>query len=386
MSKGALGLLSAFWPEDTPRYAHIPLKTVSDATIFPVADGSPQRPALIGGAGPVTYGELAVQIRSIANALRARVDQGARVAIGLSDAAQLIAAMFGAWESGALAFAHAGPLTQETLDAFAADLVIGDGEGQTSFDALMSGAQKERSGRADFRKPILAMANPNRSGEVLHNHRSLVATSISIGTFYLMAEDVTVALLEPPTNWYSLAMLLGAIHGGATVWAAWDDHAVNLPARVDYAVCGWNRMGALLDDATGEKLAGKIAAGLVVGVEEAFSPARRMRVGRRLRADILTLFGRSDLGPVLGSHPAWYLHDAAGIPLPNVDLRPLNPGNGEPLNIGWEVVDSAEIGVKSALAPAGGTIISGWLRTGLAAQIDPTGFYFLVRDQTLRNA
>jgi hypothetical protein len=99
---------------------------------------------------------------------------------------------------------------------------------------------------------------------------------------------------------------------------------------------------------------------------------------------VLTLLGRNDLGPVLGSHPSWFLNDAAGIPLSNVDLRPLNPTDGTPLNLGWEVVDSAEIGVKSALAPAGGTAVEGWLRSGQTAQIDPTGLYFLLRGGHLR--
>jgi acyl-CoA synthetase (AMP-forming)/AMP-acid ligase II len=384
MSKGALGLLSAFWPEDTPRYAHVPLKTIGDTTIYPIGAASPDRTAIVTASGPLTYADLTARVRAFAGALRARVAAGGRVAIGLSDATHLLVAMLGAFDAGVLAFADAGPLRQETLDAFAPDFIVGDGQGQAGFEEVMAGAQQERSGRVDFRKPILAMATPDGSGEVLHNHRTLVATSISVGTFYLMAEDISVVLLEPPTNWYSLAMVLGAIHGGATVWAAWGDRPAPLPDRADYAVCGWNRMGLLLEDVVGEHLAGKIAAGLVVGIEEAFSPARRLRVGRRLRADVLTLLGRSDLGPIMGSHPAWYLHDAAGIPLPNVDVRPLNPRDGEPLNIGWEVVESAEIGVKSALAPAGGTLVSGWLRTGLTAQIDPTGFYFLVRDQALR--
>ena len=43
MSKGALGLLSAYWPEDTPRYAHIPLKTIGDTTIYAIAATSPDR-------------------------------------------------------------------------------------------------------------------------------------------------------------------------------------------------------------------------------------------------------------------------------------------------------------------------------------------------------
>jgi acyl-CoA synthetase (AMP-forming)/AMP-acid ligase II len=384
MSKGALGLLSAFWPEDTPRYAHIPLKTIGDTTIYPIALATPDRPAIVAASGQVTYGDLAARARTFGGALRARAAAGSRVAIGLSDPSQLLVAMFGAFDAGMLAFADAGALTPAALDAFSPALVVGDGPGQARFEEIMTGAQQERSGRADFRTPILAMAKPDGSGEVLHNHRTLVATSISVGTFYLMAEDISVILLEPPTNWYSLAMLLGAMHRGATVWAAWNDGSAPLPDRADYLVCGWNRMGLLLEDAVGEQLSGKIAAGLVVGVEQPFSPARRLRVGRSMRADVLTLLGRSDLGPILGSHPAWYLNDAVGIPLPNVDLRPLNPTDGEPLNIGWEVIDSAEIGVKSALAPAGGTMVSGWLRTGLSAQIDPTGLFFLLPDHQLR--
>ncbi len=124
----------------------------------------------------------------------------------------------------------------------------------------------------------------------------------------------------------------------------------------------------------------------MVAIESQFSTSRRLRMARRLRADVMTLLGRSDLGPIVASHPAWYLNDAAGIPLPSVDLRPLNPTDGQPLNIGWEVVDSAEMGVKSALAPAGGTIVEGWLRSNLIAQIDPTGFYFLMRDDRIRTA
>jgi acyl-CoA synthetase (AMP-forming)/AMP-acid ligase II len=384
MSKGALGLLSAYWPEDTPRYAHIPLKTVGDVTINPIGAASPDRPAVVTPSGALTYGELTARVRAFGGGLRSRSGPGGRVALGLSNPTQLLVAMFGAFDANMLAFCDAGALTPAALDAFSPGLIVGDGPGQTSFDEIMSGPQQERSGRADFRTPILAMAKTDRSGEVLHNHRTLVATSISVGSFYLMAEDISVVLLEPPTDWCSLAMLLGAMHRGATVWAAWNDSAAPLPSRADYVVCGWNRMGLLLEDTIGERLAGKIAAGLVVGIEQSFSPARRMRVGRRLRTDVLTLLGRSDLGPVVGSHPAWYLSDAAGIPLPNVDLRPLNPSDGEPLNIGWEVIDSAEMGVKSALAPAGGSLVSGWLRTGLSAQIDPTGFYFLLPDYSLR--
>ena len=228
---------------------------------------------------------------------------------------------------------------------------------------------------------ILAMAMPAGHGEALHNHRTLVATGISVGAFYLLNEDITVLLLEPPTNWWTIAILLGAMNRGATIWAGWDAELPQLPTSLNYVVCGWDRAGMLLDDEVAA-LTGRISAGLIVAIDRPFSTSRRLRIGRRLRADVMTLLGRSDLGPIVASHPAWYLNDAAGIPLPSVDLRPLNPTDGQPLNIGWEVVDSAELGVKSALAPAGGTLVEGWLRSNIIAQIDPTGFYFLVRDRS----
>ena len=391
MSKGALGLLSAYWPEDTPRYAHIPLKTIGDTTIYAVAANSPDRAALISAHGSLTYGELADKARAFGRALRARVARGARVALALNDPAAMLIAMFGAFEAEVLAFPHPGPPPKSMLDAFAPDLVVGDNLPEVAtpaaaFDALLSEPGSERSGRPDFRTPLLALAMPGGRGEALHSHRTLVATGISIGAFYLLADEISILLLEPPVNWWIIALLLGAMNRGATVWAGWERVLPPLPTHLDYAVCGWDRAGSLLDDPRADVLSGRIRAGLVVGIEQPFSISRRLRIARRMRADVLTLLGRSDLGPIVGSHPAWYLHDAAGIPLPSVDLRPLNPVDGQPLNIGWEVVESAELGVKSALAPAGGTMVEGWLRSGLIAQIDPTGFYFLVRDDRIRTA
>jgi acyl-CoA synthetase (AMP-forming)/AMP-acid ligase II len=391
MSKGALGLLAAYWPEDTPRYAHVPLKTLGDTTIYAIAAASPDRVALVSAEGALTFGELAAKARVFGESIRSRVERGSRVAIAAANPAELLIALFGAFEADVLAFPHIGSPPKEVLDAFVPDLVVGENLPETAaskaaFAEIMSGPGKARSGRPDFRTPILAMPSPDGHGETLHSHRTLVATGISIGAFYLLAEDITLLLLEPPTNWCALAMLLGAMNRGATIYAGWDGSLQHLPGRLDYAVCGWDRAGLLLDESQAEVLAGRIAAGLIVGIERPFSTSRRLRLGRRIRADVLTLLGRNDLGPIVGSHPAWFLNDAAGIPLPSVDLRPLNPTDGTPLNIGWEVVDSAELGVKSALAPAGGTVVDGWLRSGLIAQIDPTGFYFLLRDSRARPA
>ncbi|MGH2578748.1 MAG: hypothetical protein ACRDG9_13530, partial [Actinomycetota bacterium] len=88
----------------------------------------------------------------------------------------------------------------------------------------------------------------------------------------------------------------------------------------------------------------------------------------------------NDLGPVIGSHPTWYLDDAAGIPMPNVELKPLHPRDGSELTIGWDAVEEGEVGVKSTMSPAGGELSGSWLRAFVTALVDPTGLYFL-RDQ-----
>ena len=50
MGKGALGALAAYWPEDTARYAHVPLKRVGEVTLHSTAATAADRAALISAA------------------------------------------------------------------------------------------------------------------------------------------------------------------------------------------------------------------------------------------------------------------------------------------------------------------------------------------------
>jgi len=383
VSKAALGLLSAYWPEDIPRYAHIPLRTLAEVTIHPAAENDPGRTALVSAAGPLTYGALSANVRRFADALRNRVERGARVAIVLDDAAEMVTATLGTFEGEGLAFVSSSVPPADAMVAFSPELIVSDAEIRDSpapivrFGELMQAPGKIRGGRFDFRAPILAMPSRDGRGEVLHSHRSLTATAVSIGGFFLLDPGINLVLLGPPTIWHTLGLMLGALQGGATIWAAWESRPPQLPPRADYVVCGWERAMRLLDEVRGAAIPDHIDAGLIVAVEGPFNVSLRLRLGRKLAAQVLTILGQNDFGPIIASHPGWYLGDAAGIPLPNVDLRPLNPADGTPLNIGWEAVEQAELGVKSALAPAGAPAVQGWFRTGLIAEVDPTGFYFI---------
>lgn len=390
MSKGALGLLAAYWPEDTPRYAHIPLKTVGDITIYEQAAAAPDRIALVSASGTLTYGALAQRARRFADCLRGRVKRASRVAVVPTDAARMLVSTFGAFDAEALIFINNGVPSEPAFNAFQPELIIADEVIRgapapvVSFEEIEGSEPKARTGRPDTRTPLFVLPTPDGRGEVLHSHRSLVATAVSVGRFYMMAEEITLLMLEPPTRWYTLALMLGALQRGATLLAGWEANPPAPRERVDYVACGWDRVGRMLDEPGAARLPKRIAAGLIAAIEGPFIVSRRLRPARRFGCDVLTLFGRNDIGPVLASHPSWYLNDAVGIPMPNVDLRPLNPADGSPLNIGWEVVERAEIGVKSPLAPAGAEMTQGWLRTHIMAEVDPTGFYFLYPETPLR--
>jgi acyl-CoA synthetase (AMP-forming)/AMP-acid ligase II len=379
MGKGALGALAAYWPEDTARYAHVPLKRVGDITLHASAASAGERAALVTGEGPVSYAELSATVKKLAAALRGRLPKGSRVALALDDPRQLLGALFACWETEMLAFASAGSIEPEVVALFGADLVVGgDGEKAIPFASLAAEEGSEKIERPDFKKALLALAKPDRSGEVVHTHKTLAAMAIAVGSFFMMDGETSLLVVEPPSDWLSLAMLVGAFEKGATVWAGWGGAGPLHPERVDYLVTSWD--AAMRDhlDSPPRIPRLRIGAGAVVGIEGPFSLSRRRRLARRLGAPVLTVLGRSDLGPLLASHPTWFLDDAIGIPLPNVDTRPLNPADGTPLNIGWDAVESAELGVKSAHAPAGGTLVAdNWIRTGLEAEIDPTGLYFV---------
>ncbi len=388
MSKGALGLLSAYWPEETPRYANVPLKTVGDIVIHSIARSAPERPALVSAGGMLSYGELSRRVLRLGQALRTRCERGARVLIALTEPAELLIAAFGAFEAKTLALLSPGVCESETASAFAPDLVIGradiPGVQSIGFSELMDSPVKGLAERPELRAPVLVLARPDQRGEIFHNHRTLLATAVALDKFFMLATNSQVVLLEPPSAWHTLGLLLATWHRGGTVWAGWGGARKALPECADYVVCGWEGAEPLLEDLRSSRPPVQIIAGIILGVEGPFSISRRRRLSRRMGVPVLTLLGRNDIGPIIASHPTWFLDDAAGIPLPNVDTRPLNPVERTPLSIGWDVVEQAEIGVKSDLAPAGGTIAEGWLQTGIVAEVDPTGLYLLRPSGVLR--
>ena len=383
MGKGALGLLSAYWPEMTARHAHVPLERAPQFTVHRSAKSDPDRPALVTPGRSVTFAELSDLVRRAGAAIAERTGENGRVAILLDDPLAQAACAFGAWEADRLAFVASGPVPFGPLADFAPDLVVArelahappDVPVETPHTLLNS--EPVMFGKANLRAPVLVLPKPDNSGEVAHNHKTLVATAVAFSSFFMFEPGAEIVLLEPPTGWLGLAVVLAAWHKAATIRAAWTPDWAGHTGRVDYLAGSFAAADARYAGATPALRDVRAGIGAILGIEGPFSPGRRRRLARRLGTPVLTLYGRNDLGPVLGGHPTWYLDDAVGIPLPNVDTRPLDPADGTELTIGWDAVEEAEIGVKSALAPAGGELSGTWLRTRMVGQVDPTGLYFV---------
>jgi acyl-CoA synthetase (AMP-forming)/AMP-acid ligase II len=377
-------MLSAYWPEGTARYGHVPLKRSTQVCVHEPAQAGADRVALAVGDERVCYGELSERTARAATALRARLERGSRLALALDDPGDLLVCTLGALEADLLAWPCPAVPDAGSLARFAPDLIVtaasvpGLAAEVPRVDpaALLEGEAEPCEERPRVREPALALGHPV-AGEVLHSHRTLLATAISWSSFFCLEPGAEVLLLEPPSHWLGLAALLGTWKEAGTVHVAWRAGDALPAQRFDYAVVGlrsaedrWLRPGSRPHGAP-------LGVGAIVGIEAGLPRARRRRLASRLRTSVLSVFGRNDLGPVLASHPSWFLDDAAGIPLPNVDVRPLDPADGRELAIGWDAVEEAEMGIKSALSPAGGEQVGNWLRSHEIAHVDPTGSYFL---------
>ena len=53
------------------------------------------------------------------------------------------------------------------------------------------------------------------------------------------------------------------------------------------------------------------------------------------------------MGPAICAHPSWAPVDVHGMPLTNAMLVPLDPANGEPSDVPWEMLTRAELGIEA---------------------------------------
>ncbi|KKK60467.1 hypothetical protein LCGC14_3024080, partial [marine sediment metagenome] len=233
-----------------------------------------------------------------------------------------------------------------------------------------------------------------------HSHYSLVGGALSLAAF-LQLEDPAAWLCSMPLwKWEGLYSVLVPLYLGGTavvcgeagagdhIASAVDDHGVA------YTILPYDETRDLARGRP-KRLVGSFKRnlrGLMLSVERPFAPGDRRKVRKALDVPVLTVFGLTESGPILASHPSWYIDESVGIPVTNVEVQPANPQTGEPLDTLWELLDYATMVIRAPLVmtgyegPAaaderlGSRLEEGWFKTGALASFDANGMMYLVED------
>ena len=410
MSKGAVGLTAGYWPEDVYRYLAIPGIPIDDGLVARPGKRTPDRPALIGHQGPVSYKQLIADMEQAMKATLACLEgKGNRVAVAVADSLALTKIIFGALKGRCVVFLMNPHLPQAELTAqlqyFRPDLAITDDATRRTMGSLLEGvrivslselgetktAVAPPKGRQDLTGPALALPMDD-GGLAYHSHRSLLAGAVSWSTFVPLKTEDLVLAVQPLYTWEGLYSLLPILFRGGTCLVA----DLQDPDKLAHAVKEHHPIytmvsrpeARLLYQSTHRPVVQAFREslhGLFVSTTGPFTAIGRLRLKNLLGKPALLAFGSAEAGPVFSSHPTWFLDNAVGIPVTNVDAWPLNPATGNPLEVPWEAIEYGEVGVKSPMTAADfhapeekeKRIKGGWLRTKIVATMDPNGLFYI---------
>ncbi len=410
MSKGAVGLVAGYWPEDIYRYLAIPGLSLDEGVVVRPARRRPDHPALALDARAIGYRQLSQDVDRASALLRAAVGPAGRVALVASDpldtARLLLGALRGRHVACLLDPSAPSGLVRTQIQSFQPSLVIADeaqaefvvpgsGEGWRTLtaEAFWAGeaGPTAAAGRVDLKAAALALVG-SEGRLVYHSHSSLVAWAVSWSAFVPLTDESVVLILEPLWRWSALAAALAVLFRGGTAVLAGPDVAPELtatlrqyhPAYVVLRLADAERLasegGAVLRTALRESVAGAFTV-----VDRPFATRVRRRGEAGLGVPSLTLLGDAAAGPVLASHPTWYVDEAVGIPVTNVDVWPLSTVSREPLPVPWEAIEYGEVGVRSPLVAVDyqaaedrdRRVTGAWVRMGVVATMDPNGLFYL---------
>jgi acyl-CoA synthetase (AMP-forming)/AMP-acid ligase II len=411
VGKGAISVVAGYWPLNVQRYRQVPSLSLDDGLAARPARWRAAHPALVVGSEVVDYGRLAQEVGASAQALRGALGETKdRVALVVSSARDLLPLFLGAVRARAVplltnAGADAADLSLQ-LAGFRPDLIVVDeareaelaaaSQGRwrvTSLSALVqAAAAPPRDRRLDLTAPAVGLAGTGQE-LVYHSNSSLMAWAVSWSAFLPLTEGDVFLTLEPLHRWPGLMVTAASLFQGATSVVVEARSRADITQqleehRPDYVIMSFSDAWsyALAADEDLRRAFGRTVQGAFVAIEGRFDVRQRRKIESILGVPVLTVFGMPATGPVLSAHPSWYLDEAVGLPITNVDVWPLSPGTSQALAVPWEAIDYGEIGVRSPLIGVDGRIgdglhgaqrADGWYPLGAIGLMDPAGLFYL---------
>jgi fatty-acyl-CoA synthase len=382
----------------------------------------PDAPALVVEDAPVSYAELALRIRRVANAFRQLgVAQGDRVVWMGQNHPAFLESFFGAALIGAALAPINHHLARETINALLADYepalvvqhrdvefnpsgsgsrslpwlgVAGQLPGAADYEATVGSAPDHSPGVAVGLDDLCLLAHTSGTTSqpkgIMLSHANVTWNAINIvASVGLRTEDVTVAIAPFfRTGGVGLDVLPLLFLGGTVVLPAEYDPDGILAAmarhRVSIAHGNPDVLEAMLHSRDWPVTVLSTLRFIITG--GAPVPERLIRAYLARGVTMVQGYGLSEAGPavaVLPSTDALSRVGSAGKPLLMVDLRVVGPDDGD-----VAVDETGELHVRGPNVMAGywrrpdatRTVQSagGWLRTGDAARIDADGYVWIV--------
>jgi acyl-CoA synthetase (AMP-forming)/AMP-acid ligase II len=411
---------SWYWPDDVPRLMGVPPMSCDRLMAERWARRRPDVAAVVDEDGAITYAELWSRAQAVARALRESSVAGERLALvgpaGIDGVVALLGALAAHWRP--ILLDSQSPTAVEAATNVGAQLAIAGASAQplAGVETMMLGdleqlgaapagdpapagapGAADASAARDMHEPAVDLVTAD-GWAAGHSHYSLVSGALSTAAFLGLERPETWLSAMPLWAWEGLYSTLVPLYMGGTavvcgpdgptdaIAGAIDDHAVA------YALAPFD---SLRDFVRGRprKLADSLKRnlrGLMLSTDRPFPAGERRKARKALDMPILTMFGLAETGPILASHPSWYVDESVGIPVTNVEVQPANPRTGEPLDTNWELLDYATMVIRAPQLMAGyegaaaqdealtSRLQDGWFKTWALASFDANGMMYLV--------
>ena len=384
---------SWYWPDGVPRVLGTPPLPLARLLVDRQAERAPSRPAVVCDDRTITADGLAAGVAAVAGALGPEGTGSETVAVCAGPSADGVVSVLGALASRRKVLL-VDPGSKAVADLLAATPgvpALGDAEGV----AALAGAgfrpitvDDREPGRTGESLTAPSVCLAGGSGPVWHSQRSLLAGALALRAFFDPAAGSSWLSVASPCSWDGLCTVVCALLAGATVVVA---HAgPEAEEAFERHQPAWTSVGLGNARASwsggGRKRRRQTGTGqrVLATVDGPFEPDECRALAGATGADVLTMFGTAEAGPVLASHPSWHLDEAVGIPVPNMHVVPADPDTGEPVDVLWELLDRAMVSVWAPSLALGGFVPGPGAPdgrrfvTGVLAASDPNGMLYLV--------
>lgn len=379
---------SWYWPERIPRVSGVPPYSAHDLLVACRARKGPDDVAIADLERSLTAGELVSQVTSVAGAIKARGAERSTVKI-----AAPVGVEFAVLFLGALAAGCTIDSTTAGSGGATATLAGTGSQGDVTYDAaIATPATEAPCGPESIESLAIVLDSATEAGARIGvSQRALLARAISLAMYFEFPSEAPWVIDLDPGNWGFSAALGAALHSGSSAVLTppgdADSFAAAVGAQQFQSVGVMDFQEAFVASKESKRVAKGLRGqllGLILPVVSSFDASERRRIEKVFDCPSLTVYGLPETGPVLASHPSWYLVESAGIPITNADVLPVDPRSGAKIQTLWELVEFAAVNVRSPMLATSRSSngawepIGGMISTGVAASSDANGMIYLL--------